>query len=55
MTRGQQILSTYHAMIDGNVYLRRFEGEKILFDSPHNGKVPDDVHRVNGMKCCHSS
>ena len=35
-------------MIDGNVYhLRRFEGEKMLFDSPHNRKVPDAVHRVH--------
>ena len=34
-------------MIDDNIYhLRRFEGEKILFDSPHNRKVLDDVHRV---------
>jgi 5'(3')-deoxyribonucleotidase len=34
-------------MIDDNIYhLRRFEGEKILFDSPHNRKVPDVVHRV---------
>jgi 5'(3')-deoxyribonucleotidase len=34
-------------MIDDNIYhLRRFEGEKILFDSPHNRKVPDAVHRV---------
>ena len=29
-------------MIDDNIYhLRRFEGEKILFDSPHNRKVPE--------------
>ena len=35
-------------MIDDNIYhLRRFEGEKILFDSPHNRKVPDAVHRVH--------
>jgi 5'(3')-deoxyribonucleotidase len=35
-------------MIDDNIYhLRRFKGEKILFDSPHNRKVPDDVHRVH--------
>jgi len=35
-------------MIDDNIYhLRRFEGEKILFDSPHNRNVPDDVHRVH--------
>lgn len=34
-------------MIDDNIqHLRRFEGEKILFDSPHNRKVPDAVHRV---------
>ncbi len=34
-------------MIDDNIFhLRRFEGEKILFDSPHNRKVPDAVHRV---------
>lgn len=34
-------------MIDDNIHhLRQFEGEKILFDSPHNRKVPDDVHRV---------
>jgi len=35
-------------MIDDNIHhLRRFEGEKILFDSPHNRKVPDPVHRVH--------
>ena len=35
-------------MIDDNIHhLRRFEGEKILFDSPHNRKVPDAVHRVH--------
>jgi 5'(3')-deoxyribonucleotidase len=35
-------------MIDDNIYhLRRFEGEKILFDSPHNRRVPDLVHRVH--------
>lgn len=34
-------------MIDDNIYhLRRFEGEKILFDSPHNRHVTDPVHRV---------
>ena len=34
-------------MIDDNIYhLRRFEGEKILFDSQHNRKVPHAVHRV---------
>lgn len=34
-------------MIDDNIHqLRRFEGEKILFDSPHNRRVPDNVHRV---------
>ncbi len=35
-------------MIDDNIYhLRRFEGEKILFDSPHNRKVSDVIHRVH--------
>jgi 5'-nucleotidase len=38
-------------MIDDNIHhLRQFEGEKILFDSPHNRKVPDDVHRVIDWK-----
>jgi 5'(3')-deoxyribonucleotidase len=34
-------------MIDDNIHhLRQFEGEKILFDSPHNRHVTDPVHRV---------
>jgi 5'-nucleotidase len=38
-------------MIDDNIYhLRRFEGEKILFDSPHNRRVLDAVHRVHNWK-----
>ena|SRR5215469_13742428 len=47
-------------MLHDNIYhLRRFEGEKILFDSPHNRKVPEDVHLcitcIIGTKCCPSS
>jgi 5'-nucleotidase len=38
-------------MIDDNIYhLRGFEGEKILFDSPHNRQVPDHVHRVRNWE-----
>jgi 5'(3')-deoxyribonucleotidase len=38
-------------MIDDNIYhLRRFQGEKVLFDSPHNRHVTDAVHRVRSWK-----
>jgi 5'(3')-deoxyribonucleotidase len=38
-------------MIDDNIHhLRRFEGERILFDSPHNRRVPDAVIRVSSWQ-----
>ena len=48
MLCGDKLIIRAEYMIDDNIYhLRRFEGEKILFDSPHNRKVPDAVHRVH--------
>ncbi len=48
---GDKSIINAEYMIDDNIYhLRRFAGEKILFDSPHNWHVTDAVHRVRNWE-----
>jgi 5'(3')-deoxyribonucleotidase len=45
---GDKSIINAEYMIDDNIHhLRRFAGEKILFDSPHNRRLSDEVHRVS--------
>lgn len=48
---GDKSIINAEYMIDDNIHhLRRFGGEKILFDSPHNRHLRDDVHRVSSWQ-----
>ena len=48
---GDKSIINAEYMIDDNIYhLRRFGGEKILFDSPHNRHISDPVHRVRNWQ-----
>ena len=48
---GDKSIINAEYMVDDNIYhLRRFGGEKILFDSPHNRRVPDAIHRVRSWE-----